>query len=226
MFVLWSVYCFIMSCTFQSVLMSFLTMPTYEKQISNIRELAESDLNYGGFTTVREVFNFTSNKYNYKIFANWINCPVTEECINRTAEQRDFAVYKNSRQVNYLSNYYVDSEGRSKLYRFKENQIYYIWAAFTKNFPIYAKYNELALRAGQAGLIEKWDKDTQSLIQETEYSRGTIPLTMNDLKLAFIVLLLGHALSFCTFLYEIRKIAKIQFAHTYNLHLMNRERSK
>lgn len=220
MFVLWSVYCFIMSSTFQSFLMSFLTKPTFEKQISNIRELAESGLNYGGYTTVREVFDFPSNKYNYKIFENWINCPITEECINRSAEQRDFAVYKNSRQVNYLSNFYIDPQGRSKLYRFKENQIYYIWAAFSKNFPLFPKYNELALRAGQAGLIEKWDKDTQNLIQEREYSRGTTPLTMNDLKLAFIVLLLGHAISLCAFLHEIykNKIWKKSFADQYDLH--------
>lgn len=209
-FVFWSVYCFIISSAFQSVLMSFLTTPVYEKQVSNIRELLESNLQYGGFYVLHNMLNPPWNEYYAKLLDNWVSCPLTEECLNRTANKRDFASYKNFRQVLYLMPYYLDSSGKSKIYQFEEHYIIYLNSVFTKNFPLLSNFDDVVLIMLQAGLVQKWEEDAQGKYVEPEdTTMETVPLTMDNLKLAFALLFGGYIISAITFLGEMYKFKAI-----------------
>lgn len=207
LFVLWSLYAFIMISIYQSVLIGFLTKPAYEKQITTFNELAESKLHVGGFFVVRYIFNEPGNQPFNKIYKRFEFCPLSEECINRTAFQGDFASVKNSRQVNYLvPKFYLDADGQPMLKRLKANiaqvvAVHY----FNRGYPFLDRYNEVVLQCHESGLLGKWDAEAQNLKKVVEKSAEVLkPLTVPHLKPAFYVLVIGNGLAFICFLFELQ----------------------
>nr|XP_022900654.1 uncharacterized protein LOC111413780 [Onthophagus taurus] len=183
LFVLWAMYCFIINCTYQSLLISFLTKPTFDTQITNVDELLKSDLELGGFWSLRNVFYNTGNSQSDLVYKKWITCPLNEECVNRTA-------------------YYTESSGRLRLYQFKTLTIYFIWMVFNKNFPLLDRFNEYLLRMTDSGLILKWDKDSQRYERNSLITDEYQPFSLDDLKLCFVVLCVGYVFAIIVFIFE------------------------
>lgn len=98
-FFLWLISCLLIFTAHQCQLISILTNPLYDKQITTLEEIMDSDLKFGFFPSLAEPYSDSSEEIHKKIVRDYVECPVTVECVNRTAFQRDFAVGKNSRQV-------------------------------------------------------------------------------------------------------------------------------
>lgn len=203
LFIFWVLFSLVLSTSYQSQLINILTNPFYEHQISNVQELLESKILFGFFPrVVQSFFNDPNDPIQKRIVDNFIPCPLSEECVNKTAFQRNFAVVKSSRQVRFLTKkYYLDSNGRSLLYRFKEGVLYQPVYVCRKGFPLLSKINHMSLLLQANGLIEKWDKDIR-YVGDVSKAKKLYPLSIMHLSGGFVCLVIGYILAIFVFIIE------------------------
>lgn len=104
LFILWSFFSILMVTTYESKLISILMKTVYEYQITKGSEILEQGIKFGYNEAVRNIFSDESHKTNHRYYMEFENCPVTTlKCIERAAYQKDFAVFKNRRQIRYLT---------------------------------------------------------------------------------------------------------------------------
>lgn len=203
LYLFFTIFSLLLYTAHQSVLVSTLTKPHHEPQIKTVEELLESKLKFGFFPLIAESYNDSSNWVHRKISSNFIACPITEECMNRTAFKRDFAVAKNRRQAMYLTQkYYLHPNGKPMIYGFREGIMYFPKFVAASGYPLLKMFDKLILRLLASGLIDKWDKDiTSHHIYKDETKRR--PLTVQHLLLPFVHLMMGLIVSFLVFILEI-----------------------
>ncbi|GLV46612.1 hypothetical protein CBL_20893, partial [Carabus blaptoides fortunei] len=170
----------------QSQLIGSLTTPRYGRQITTVEELLESDLSYGFSALVTDFFVTSTNTQYKTIEANHIKCPITEECLNRTAFKRDFAVMKNVRQTNYLINkYYTKPDGTSMIYGFKEVYSFFPKYVMAKGFPMLDQFDRLIKQLQSNGLLAKWDREIMGVHKVKSTGTVTQPLTLSHMAAGF-----------------------------------------
>lgn len=207
-YILWTVYSFIMTITYTSVLIGFLTRPSYEKEIATTTDMVNSKLKYGGLYVIRYIFNEEGNPTYLTLYDRFVNCPLSMECTNRTAFERDFGVIKNTRQIAYFTpKLYTHDNGRPMIQKVKDITVpQHIWLQTVKGFIYMNRVNEIIFRLRESGLVFKWDKDaTATWKKSIEIPPSVIPLTLNHLKFAFICLATGILLAVVAFIYETTK---------------------
>lgn len=197
-------YSMIMYTAHQSQLIGSLTTPRFEHQISNIDELLESGLSYGFSGPVAAYLTEMQPKHYRTLLDNYIKCPLTEECLNRTAFKRDFAVVKNIRQTIYMiKKYYTKSDGTSMIYGFPDVTSFFPRYIVPKGFPMLRQFNKLIMRLQSNGLICKWDKEVTGTVRRVPAAVATQSLTMSHLASGFLYLLVGYMVSCIAFIIEI-----------------------
>lgn len=205
-YIVWTLYSFVIISTYTSVLMSFLTRPSYEKEIATTTDMVNSNLKYGGLYAIRYVFNEPGNKVYLTLYKRFMNCALAMGCTNRTAFRRDFGVIKNVRQVNYyVPLVYTDSNGRPKIKRVKDTIVPQdIWLNTVKGFLYMDRFNEVILKLRESGFIFKWDYEaTSTWKRSTEVPPSVIPLSLTHLKFGFFCLLIGLFVALLIFFNEI-----------------------
>lgn len=213
-YMVWTIYSFLMTCTYSSVLISYLTLPTYEREIATVKDMVNSDLKYGGLYVIRYIFNEPDNPTYLTLYKRFENCPLAMGCTNRTAFKRDFGVIKNARQVAYFTPLlYTYPNGRPRLRRVKDTVVpQCIWTNTVKGFLYVERFNEIILKLREAGLISKWDNEaTHFWKRSIEIPPSVIPLNLTHLKFGFFCLMFGLLTGLITFLFEIGLFEKIKF---------------
>lgn len=199
----WTMSCLLLFTAHQCQLTGILTSPMYEHQISNLEELVTSDLEYGVYPILLNLFNNVSWTHK-KVRKNSKYCSLDTTCLNRTAVKRDFGTIKNERQGKYMiPKYYSSPDGKPMLYGFKDF-VFVCWCHYytMKGHPFLQRINSILLRLQSSGLIAKWEASTIS-----EKKRGTEishhqSLTLDHLAGAFYLLILGLLTSIITFVIE------------------------
>lgn len=106
----------IISTIYISQLISILSKPLYEKQIKSLDEAFEHKLKFGFHPLYVHVYNESIAKDKY-ILKHCVLCSADNECVNRTAFQRDFAIMKNDRQIkHWIPKYWTLPNGRNMIY--------------------------------------------------------------------------------------------------------------
>lgn len=88
----------------------------------------------------------------------------------------------------------------------KQLQIAYM---VKKGWPWMAVFNDLIHRFNEAGLLQKWHKETQdAIITHERIARRNSEVALRvlnvaDLQTAFYILAIGHGCGFLVFLYEL-----------------------
>lgn len=110
----------IISTIYISQMINILTKPLYERQISTMDEVFENKLKFGFHPLYYHVYDPKVDKERY-IRNNWVQCSGYNECVNRTAFRRDFAVMKNDRQILYwIPKIWTLPNGRKMIYPIQE----------------------------------------------------------------------------------------------------------
>lgn len=215
LFIFWTYTTILLFTAYQSQLISILTKPIYENQISNTQELLNSNLKLSA-VLVSNNQTLISKLYNSK--KEIIRCPLDEYCLNRTAFNRDMATVKTLKFGKYfLSKYYTNSEGKTFIVDFKDHMFIVLPKyCFRKGFPFVDKFNEILLLLQSNGLITKWEKDLMPPDYEIKDSDIKRPLTTQHLQGPFYFFILGNICSFCVFLGELmyRKLMSL----IWNIH--------
>lgn len=207
LFALWCVVALTITSAYQSKLASFLTKSAYDHQISTIEELAESPIPIGGVPFVREMLKKEDGEHYQMIVRKWNNCPLTIDCVNRTANNRNFAVVKSLKTVNYLTpKIFTFPDGRPKLYGVRTTIVhFFVWFHTTKGLPYLSRFNHLIRGIQENGLISKWTRDveqTKKFSPHSEYREVGI----QHLKVVFFIYIAGNGLAIIIFLCEIYSI--------------------
>lgn len=186
---------------YTSSLISILTNPRYNEQISTVPEAVEAGM----------VFYGNINYFEY-ILANNMNEPGYVELIKRyrvceTANQCFEAFIKNensaiaSSRIQALHNAQALSIEK---YCFDENNNIYDYSVSTLTYPYHhllLQLNDMIGLMLQSGLIVKWKLDVEE--QKTfEYESGEIKLSLEHLQGAFVMLGIGSFLAIIAFIIE------------------------
>lgn len=205
LFTMWCYSSIIMNSIYQGKLMSYLTKPIYEKQISTMEELSESRLLKGGFPTLKSHLSDKENNALERIKKTWFFCELDYSCINRTAEKRDLAVAKSVIGVNYnIPKMFLDSNGRSKLFQIRDTMSLYLVRFTTiKGLPFFDRMNSLIARLIETGIINKWLNDLQFDNNQYEHSDEFRKINIEHIQLILIIFLSGNALAVFVFILEL-----------------------
>lgn len=207
LFSIWTVANLILITIYQSKLISALTNPEYEHQISNPDELLASKLEIG-FNL--NLFYFFDEKYDEdkKVIQKAKLCDLTLGCLNRTAFQKDFAVAKSFLSVYYLQlKSYHQPDGSSLFYIFKSSLfVHYVHTIIVKGHPIFDKFNQVTIRLIEAGFYQYWLEKilTESIKKNSNGDNDeTNVLSLHEMEPAFYFLLFGLGLALTVFILEL-----------------------
>lgn len=204
LFTIWCFTSILINSLYQGKLMSYLTKPVYEKQISTMLELSESHLLKGGFPTLKShLDDDKDNKALEKIKEQWILCELDYSCINRTSEKRDIAVAKSVIGIKYnIPRMYLDSNGRSKIFQLKDTlSLYLVRFTAVKGLPFFDRMNTLIAFLIDSGIVNKWLNDLQSN-KKYEYRDEFRKISLEHLQIVVVVFFCGHTLALLVFLLE------------------------
>lgn len=160
----------------------------------------------GFFNSLVPLFLQEKSEYSRKILKKYTPCSlIDDECLNRAAFKKDFAVLKNKKQMRYLiPKYYTDSKGKSLLFAFADTFIYIIPKYYVlPGFPLLERMNHFLLLFHANGLVDKWHHDISDSIKKKVDSPEHENLSLGHLQGAFYLLIVGYTISVLTFVNEI-----------------------
>lgn len=160
--------------------------------MTTLEELVDSKIEFGFYPTINEAYKDPYPLYK-QILKRYQPCPLTPECLNRTAFTRRYAVVKNRRQVVYLMpRYYTYPNGRAMLYdtniaAFNTRERYYM----RKGYPLLERFDSILIMLTSAGFIGKWDKDLAFFNFVANDDSSLKALSIAHLQGAFMIYVLG-----------------------------------
>lgn len=202
-FICWLITCVLLFTAHQSSLVSNLTSPIFEHQMSTVEELVKSDLSFGFYPGAANAFE-ENNWIFREILKRYQPCPLSLECMNRTAYDRNFAFLRNQRNAKYfIPRYYTLPNGRSMVYQLDISGPG-IWVRMhtVKGLPLLEHLNKYLMLLQSNGLMAKWDSDTTYKILQLESDAEHTALNISHLQGAFFILFIGEILAFLTFICE------------------------
>lgn len=195
--VVWSMASLLLNTAHQCQLTGILTSPLYEHQISNVKEMVDSNLEFGFYPVLKSLYKDSTSAAHKKLLLKYKPCPLTVECMNRTAFKRNFATIKNKREASFLmSKYYSFPSGKPMLHNFEESE-FVVWCKYylAKGSPFIEKINDKILLLQSNGLISKWEHDLVAGSNNKIDVSKLESLTLNHLQGAFFLLLFGNCLA-------------------------------
>ncbi|PSN54860.1 Ionotropic receptor 661 [Blattella germanica] len=216
-FIIFVYYSIVMSTIFQAIFITFLVEPGFPKALETFEELLHSDFKYGtnsGFETWFSVSGY--NEFN-KFTGITTNCEDIENCVIRLLRREPIILMSCRNYINYYSSTFIEVERKwCSLQRDIFSVSFSMY--FRKGSLLLKRFNNVLRRCIESGLIEKyWEemklrrssfnaKEHNNFISSEElsiYNNMYFVFSLNHLKLAFIVLLLGYGISSCVFLIEL-----------------------
>ena len=204
-------YSLAMSTVFQAFLTSCLIEPEFQKQITSLKDLIESGIEYGYYPGIDVLLSNTSDWGFTEILSNRIPC-YTNSCVTRAIGKKDFATIGDAMYVEYMKAYAAhDSYGRSTVCSFKQEcKVRLVAMYLEKGSFLTEDINRVINVAIEAGLnIFWWNNILDTLRNKAVRDEGhhlmddyTV-LLLEHLEGAFYLLLLGHGLAFVTFIGEL-----------------------
>ncbi|XP_066994933.2 uncharacterized protein [Anabrus simplex] len=203
---------FEINVAYQSLLTSFLATPGYEHQIANEDDILNSGIPYGLLPNIREYFDRNDERDARIIDGCTIVRNVTTG-IRRVVYKQDFVFLAGKLAMTYaLSKWYHDENGDPLIVPFKDNiATHNVGIFLKKGHPFLTIISSLIERIVQGGLIPKWLKDilyitklkSSKFIKFEANAKGQpYVMTVGHLQGAFIVLLVGLAISIFVILAE------------------------
>ncbi|XP_072930216.1 uncharacterized protein [Epargyreus clarus] len=198
----WLCFSINMGISYESFLRSFLMHPRFEKQITSEADLIKSRIPLGGREIYRSYFE-TNNASSFYLYRKY-NSTTFVEGIRRAALVRNFAVVSPRRQAEYM-----DQElgrGAPLIHCFPENNNLYKYGVVLvarKWFPMLERFNNIIRSVTENGLIDKWSEELFIHTVNVGGSRDIVPLSIQHLLGAFMLIGILFAVSILVFIAEL-----------------------
>jgi hypothetical protein len=214
--VFWLFVCFSFatSTIFQSFFMSYLISPSSLRPLTTLEDLTNSDLKYGKNEDNHEFLTETGYEGFEVLNLDVLECPNNLKCLERLFTEGDIAVVSRKFEAEYVASQIDLPYGKLLCSLdediFASNQAMYV----VKGDPIGGHLNVHLRHIMEAGLVDKlWSefifgvelrntgktKDIHCKVCNYNFD----VFSLSHLKVAFLVLGFGHALSATVFLGEI-----------------------
>lgn len=214
-FVFFCLYSMLWCTIYQTKLITVLTNPTYEKQMTDIDDLLNSKLKFGGNEYFRELFNNSLDEIEDHFFNNYLVLDV-HEILNHLIQFRNVSILTSRLYLRYLSAktlHYNDAHGEPLFYSLHTDVLSFpVEMVTVKGFALLEKFNNLLSRFKSTGLIQnfykRFDSSTKRLAANLVINAGVDKeheeesLSIIHLQGAFMVLLLGNILATIVFIIE------------------------
>jgi len=213
-FLLFVCYSLVISTIFQSFFISFLVTPRHLKPISTFEDLIASGLRYGNNSKFHHALGVFKYEGIQRLNLDKMECLDNHKCLEHLFIQGGIAVVSPLIEAQYVASCIgmrYESVGCSlneNIYSL--NSVMYL----EKRHPVVNRFNVVIRRCMEAGLVEKhWSEFNFNLqLRNAGKSKDLLckvcrdmyfAFSLSDLKVAFFVLGLGHALSVTVFIAEI-----------------------
>lgn len=186
---------------YTSSLISFLTKPRFDKQISSVTEAVEAGyVFYGNINYLEFIQENKMDQDGYEEVVKRYNvCLSIEQCFNMFMQNKKSAIASSRIQALYNSQSVTIPK-----YCFDRFENIYEYSVTTLSYPYHyllPSLNDMIGRVLQSGLIVKWMNDVQAE-KEREISQVEIKLSLRNLEGLFVMLGIGVLLSIIAFVVE------------------------
>jgi len=216
-FFLFVCFCFAMNTVFQTLFISYLVQPGYEKQIESFDEMKDSGILFAKHRIADLLSMLASNDYIHEVRSPEETCIVFEPCMIRLIQKRDIITIAIQSYAEYVDSIVgIKVTGKKSLCSIQENIISFNLAMYlSKGNPLLDKFNVHIQRSLEGGLGEKyksemaWNeslrKRSKSPKQDFDNEDGDtyFIFTIVHLKIGFYLLLFGYVLSSAVFFCEL-----------------------
>lgn len=186
---------------YTSSLISILTKPRFDKQISTIPEAVDADyIFYGNINYLDFIKENKINEPGYKeVVKRFEVCDSLEQCFNSFILNKKSAIATS--RIQGLHN---PQSLSVKKYCFDISQNLYEYSVTTTTYPYHHLLpilNDMIGRVLQSGLLIKWASDVKVQTQN-DVSQGEIKLSLENLQGVFVLLGIGTLLAVVAFVVE------------------------
>jgi hypothetical protein len=218
---------FFTNTVFQNYYTTFLLNPGFEKQISNIRDIFQSGIQFGYSSDTEGSLKYIANEHEYSMMQDRrIVCENQCQCLELMLKDTNFACVSNTYCAEIAMQSRVSSYVRrnvcvlpNEIYR-KRSTMY-----LKRGHPLLSHFNRIIRRMTEVGLISKWEKDfiskqktisvssslnygkdifsTKNIVVDNIYEAGYFALSLSHLIVAFHFLFLGCSLSLTVLITEL-----------------------
>jgi hypothetical protein len=205
-------YFIALSTIFQTLFTSVLVDPGLHKQITTFEEVQQSGLKYCTFADIERYIN-ASGPYLTDIKLQKVQNIDLLNCIRRVLQSGDMVTVNFAYLIEYVA--LTDLGTRNSICSLNENVFQMSYTMYvTKGSPLLSKFNRIIRSMLEAGVMQKLWLDIKEEVshiglRETYSAEQFIVMSLSHLKLAFCLLVMGHAMSCIVFLVElvIRRLA-------------------
>lgn len=215
-FITFCLYSMVWCTVYQTKLITILTNPIYEHQITQITELLESDMKIGGNMAFKYLFNNSIDAIEDHFLDNYLDLDI-HEVLENVIWNRNVSVLTSKLYVQYLSattTHYNDKLGAPMFYVLHANVFSFpVEMVSVKGFAFLERFNFIITLLKSNGLVRHiYDKfDVLSKRKAAKLARESgihemdenQALTLDHLQGAFIVLVLGQSAATITFVAEL-----------------------
>jgi hypothetical protein len=199
-------YCFAMSTVFQTFFTSFLVDPGYQEQLTTLEGLLESGMKFGYSQDYIKFYEGSSDWRIKEMVARRQECSPDDLCLQRIRETGDFATLAEEWLVQNFTNSVNDHSSFCVLndddYFFVFLSVYAQKGSFLLDF-----FNKIVTFATESGMVVKADRDRRTAKRHVQGAADRFGeyfvFTLNHLRIAFYILVLGHSMSVLLFVCEI-----------------------
>ncbi|KAM3967334.1 LOW QUALITY PROTEIN: uncharacterized protein ACR2FA_011674 [Aphomia sociella] len=218
-YVFFNLYCVLTLTAYNTKLIDVLRNPTFEYQITTLRELAASDLKFGGAEELRDLFVNSSDPIDYYIGAQWINVDNITEAMIDVVLHRNFSLLCSRFQLAHISAVMPelsDSFGNYRFYTFEMDMFLVpLEMLALKGFALIDKFSSILSAFKQNGIssgvrhnFSDFNKRRRAyLLRSLDIKTLHVsPLSKEHLQGGFMALGLGFISGSFVFLIEIASI--------------------
>lgn len=201
--VFWTLYSLLICTSYQSQLLSVLTRPIYEDQISTMQELLNSPIRYIYTNSTLERYVNSNLPYMdvllkegiYKTMPEYVE--MRRNPIPNTAYEASTLITKQMFKEHFL---YPDNQPKVAMIPRSGNH-FYVCFFMRKGHPAMEKFNSVILWYIQSGLLNKWIKDCTPAFDQPEVRISK--LSLYHFMSAFTLFFTGTFISALVFSFEI-----------------------
>lgn len=214
-YVFFNLYCILFLTGYQAKLIDVLKNPTFEQQVNTIEELIESDLMFGGFEELHDLYGNSSDPFDYLVGEKWVSVDNISKALIDVAVYRNFTVLCSRLELAHLSAIMPelsDSFGNNKYYAFETNtfsvpieMVSLTGFAFMHNFSSMLQvYKQMGVDAALSRrFVQRTTLQRANLLRSLDHEDELKPLSLEHLQGGFLALIMGYLSGSISLLVEI-----------------------
>lgn len=215
-FVFYCLYCILLITAYTTKLIDVLTNPPFEYQIKTMEELLDSGLKFGGFEELHDLFQNSSDPFDYLIGERWEDVEDKHRALKDVVVYRNFSLLCSRLELAHISATLPelsDSAGNYKYYAFESNVFTVpMEMVALRGFPFMYQFSyrlEMYKQIGVNALVRDrfaehtMRKRSELLKSLSDANYDVRPLSLAHLQGGFYFLMLGYVSGTITLFIEI-----------------------